>query len=70
MNAIEAKLIVDMGGSPSAPRVREAWQTLIDSGTVWGLGEWYAARASALIDAGVCKAKVIEVDLQQHGERS
>jgi len=32
----------------------EAWQLLIDTGTVWQLQGWFGRQATALIDAGVC----------------
>ena len=38
----------------SEQQVVEAWQQLIDSGTVWQLQGWFGRTAKQLIDEGVC----------------
>ena len=34
----------------------EAWQQLIDTGTVWTLQGWYGRTANQMILSGVCRA--------------
>lgn len=38
-----------------AAEFHEAWQWLVNSGSVWGLEEWYGRMAAAMIDAGTIK---------------
>ena len=35
-------------------QLREAWQLLIDTGTVWKLQGWFGRTAQSLIERGVC----------------
>jgi len=43
--------------SDSEEQVIEAWQHLVDTGTVWKLQGWFGRTASALIDNGIIQAK-------------
>lgn len=36
----------------------EAWQYIIDKGLCWSLQGWFGRTAQALIDEGVCTARV------------
>lgn len=36
--------------------ILEAWQHLIDTGTVWSLQGWFGRTAASLIEAGHCSA--------------
>lgn len=53
MNTSTAISIVK-GKTPdcSTEEVRVAWQRLVDTGTVWNMGEWYSKMASCQIEAG------------------
>lgn len=37
----------------SEEEVIEAWQFLVDTGTVWNLQGWFGRQAMAMIDAGI-----------------
>lgn len=37
----------------SREEIRRAWQTVVDNGTVWKMGKWYADMATCLISSGV-----------------
>lgn len=43
--------------SEDMEEVIDAWQFLINSGTVWKLQGFYGRTATKLIEAGICKAK-------------
>lgn len=40
-------------------RIREAWQTLVNTGLCWKLQGWFGRTAAALIDAGEIEARVV-----------
>jgi len=42
-----------------AARIVEAWQHLIDTEMVWQLQGWFGRTASALIDQGICREKLL-----------
>lgn len=59
MTVFEATMIAEgnwelAGYEPSEETAQEAWQRLIDTGTVWHLQGWFGRQAVALIEAGVC----------------
>lgn len=59
MNIFEATMIAEgnfeiAGYEPSEELSIEAWQLLIDTGTVWQLQGSFGRQAVALIEAGVC----------------
>lgn len=37
----------------SREEIAAAWQMLIDTGTVWGMGQWWSDMACSLIASGV-----------------
>ena len=43
-------------GCETEEELVDAWQYLIDTGTAWSLKGYYGRTASALIEAGVCRA--------------
>lgn len=59
MTSQEAMFICDnlndeIAGNGDLQQVREAWQTIINSGIVWHLEDWYSRTANDLIDEGFC----------------
>lgn len=36
----------------SKAEINDAWQFLVDNGTVWSLGRWYSDMASCLLASG------------------
>lgn len=44
-------------GASEAEQVK-AWQYIIDKGLCWSLQGWFGRTAQALIDEGVCTARV------------
>lgn len=39
--------------------VVEAWQHLIDTGLCWQLQGWFGRTAQELIDAGICRPRIL-----------
>lgn len=64
MNIFDATMIAegqyDLAGLDSEvitdDTILEAWQTLVNTGTVWQLQGWFGRQAAAMIDAGVIDA--------------
>lgn len=54
MTDIEAIDIIESVDDEDQSSVIEAWQALIDSGTVWQLQGFYGRMAQRLIDQGLC----------------
>ncbi len=57
MDIFEATMIAEgaMGyETDDEERIREAWQTLIDTGTCWRLQGWFGRAARDLIESGFC----------------
>lgn len=54
MSQQEARLIVT-GAWPDCSKVEiaEAWQFLVDNGSVWQMGKWYVDMATCLLSSGV-----------------
>ena len=57
MDAYTACMICEGVDEASEEKQIEAWQFLIDNGTVWKLQGFYGRTAKRLIDAGICHAK-------------
>lgn len=58
MTDLEAIMVIESGDHrEEEDTVIEAWQTLIDSGTVWQLQGFYARTAYSLIAAGICSSE-------------
>jgi len=56
MTDLEAIMVIE-SGDHREDAVIEAWQTLIDSGTVWQLQGFYVRTAYSLIAAGICSSE-------------
>ena len=56
MTDLEAIMVIESGDHGEG-RVIEAWQSLIDSGTVWSLQGFYVRTAYALIAARICSSE-------------
>lgn len=61
MTTQDAKDIIK-GRTPdcSKQEVLSAWQYLINSGDVWGMGPWYSRMASCQIEAGTLERNAAE----------
>ena len=57
MDVFTATMIAEGVEEASEERTIEAWQFLIDTGTVWKLQGWFGRTARDLISAGICKAQ-------------
>lgn len=55
MNDLIARLICDGKREADEAAVIQAWQQLIDSGTVWQLQGFYLPMAKQLIAQGLCQ---------------
>lgn len=56
MSYFDAIMAIENGEFESEEDFLAAWQTLIDSGTVWKLQGYYGRTAADLIRRGLCKA--------------
>lgn len=54
MNTQDAIMICEQLVPATNDEEREAWQHLIDTGTVWQLQGWYGRTAKRLIEEGIC----------------
>lgn len=61
MNTSDAISIVK-GYTPdcSKAEIIEAWQCLVDNGTVWNMGHHYSLMASCMIEAGALERNAAE----------
>jgi hypothetical protein len=57
MDACTACMICEGEYEASREEQIEAWQSLIDDGTVWKLQGSYGRNATNLINAGICHAR-------------
>lgn len=54
MSTFDAVMNIECNPECSEELYIQSFQTLIDSGDVWGLQGWYGRIAMTLIDAGLC----------------
>jgi hypothetical protein len=58
MNDLDAVMAIEVEDS-SEERVVDAFQQLINSGTVWSLQGWYGRAANSLIQRGLCTTRPV-----------
>ena len=54
MNTFDAIMIIECDDTATNHEIISAFQSLIDSGAVWGLQGWYGRTAHSLIEQGLC----------------
>ena len=57
MTDLDAIMLIEGGQEATEEEILGAFQTLIDSGTIWNLQGSYGRAAHALIEAGHCTRK-------------